>query len=551
MKNSCASMVLLSALLFFAHVAFAQAAGFGITGFRVSGNSLLPEAAIQNALAPFVGTDRTIKDVTEAADALRHAYANAGYPIVQVFPPEQTLTGGEVALRVVEGKIARISVAGNKIYDAGNIRASLPALTEGMSPNTSKLAAALTLANENPAKQVAVNFQAASVAGEVDARIDVTEDHPQKYIVNYDNAGSMATGYDRLSLAYQNANLANRDHMLTLQYATTIAHPSEVLNIVGGYRIPFYDHGLSLDLIGAYSDSKSNTTTTAGALQFTGRGTYAGARLNQSLSSTGEIRHKISWGIDYKDFKNDCNIAGSTLPSCGSITAQPVSAMYTVQYATPSAQAGGSIGYFTNLAGGTHGSQDQYTAARAESTRQWDVWRLSGFVAVPLRNDWQLRFAANGQTTDDALVPAEQFGLGGAASVRGYDERTTAGDYGFNASLELYTPDLARINAFENWQIRGLVFYDNGEVRRNYLQPGELKKNTLESIGFGVRASLRKDLSIKLDIAQVLKPWSVATGQTDTPDKSSLARYLGLTRANGPVRDKHESSAHVAVSYSF
>ena len=139
MKNSCASMVLLSALLFFAHVAFAQAAGFGITGFRVSGNSLLPEAAIQNALAPFVGTDRTIKDVTEAADALRHAYANAGYPIVQVFPPEQTLTGGEVALRVVEGKIARISVAGNKIYDAGNIRASLPALKEGSSPNARKL----------------------------------------------------------------------------------------------------------------------------------------------------------------------------------------------------------------------------------------------------------------------------------------------------------------------------------------------------------------------------------------------------------------------------
>lgn len=551
MKKNYAGGALLAAVLLWAVPAIAQSPNFDISGFRVEGNSLLPQETIDATLAPFAGPGHTMTDVAAAAEALHQAYAKAGYSIVQVFPPEQTLAGGQVTLRVVEGKIARVSIAGNRVYDTENIRASLPALKEGESPNTARLVAAITLANENPAKQVAVNFQAGATRGEVDARIDVTEDAPEKYIVNYDNAGSKATGYDRVSIAYQNANIANRDQMLTLQLATTIAHPDDVFNIVAGYRLPFYERGLSLDLIGAYSNTQSTATTAAGGLVFTGRGTYLGARLNQGLPSLGEIRHKLSYGADYKDFGNACTVAGSALDNCGSVTTQPLSVTYTLQYASPALQAGASLGYFANLAGGMHGSGAQYTAARAQSSRNWDAWRFGGFVGAPLPGDWQWRVAFNGQQTTYALVPAEQFGIGGAASVRGYDERTTAGDSGFSVNLEAYTPDLAKRLSMDGWQIRGLVFYDLGEVRRNHLQGGDVRHNKLDSIGFGIRASLRKELSIKLDIASVQKAWPNAAGSDTAPDDDSLAQILRLARAAGPARNEHETSAHVSISYSF
>ncbi|MDP2809584.1 MAG: ShlB/FhaC/HecB family hemolysin secretion/activation protein [Rhodocyclaceae bacterium] len=552
MKNKCAGRSLLSVLLFWvAQVAWAQSPSFDISGFNVSGNTLLPEATVQQVLAPFTGAGRGMKDVNAAADALRQAYAEAGYPIVRVFPPEQTLASGKIALQVIEGKLRQVEIAGNKIYSAENIRASLPPLKEGQSPNAGDLVAAITLANENPAKQVAVNFQAGVIPGDVNARVDVTEGQPEKYILNYDNAGSKATGYDRVSVAWQNANWQNRDHMLTLQYATTVANPDEVINIVGGYRMPFYELGLSLDLIGAYSNTSSSSATAAGALQFTGRGTYVGARLNQTLPNVGELRHKISYGLDYKDFGNACTISGISLTSCGTVTAMPLSATYALQYAAPTLQAGGSIGYFSNVPGGMHGGSGHYTAARAQSTRHWDAWRYSGFVATPLPDDWQFRASLNGQVSGKALVAAEQFGLGGASSVRGYDERTTSGDYGFGTNLEVYTPDVAKLLSAEGWQIRGLVFFDTGTVRRNFLQGGERKETSLSSIGFGARASLRKELSLKLDVGWARQPWIDTASGASPPDEVSAARFIGIARANGPGRNVNQVSAHVSMSYSF
>lgn len=551
MKNKCVGRLLLSALLFSAQIAWAQVPSFDISGFGVSGNTLLPEAEVNEVLAPFTGAGRSMKDVRAAADALRQAYVAAGYPIVQVFPPEQTLAGGRIVLQVIEGRLRQVDVAGNKIYSTENVRASLPPLKEGQSPNAADLVAAITLANENPAKQAAVNFQAGIIPGDVNARINVTEDRPEKVILNYDNAGSKATGYDRVSLAWQNANWHDRDHMLTLQAATTIANPDEVLNLVGGYRIPFYAHGLSLDLIGAFSNTQSNTTTAAGALQFTGRGTYVGARLNQTLKNVGELRHKISYGLDYKDFGNACVISGTPVESCGTVTAMPLSVTYALQYAAPALQAGGSVGYFSNVPGGMHGGSGHYAATRASAGRHWDALRYSGFVATPLPEDWQFRASLSGQYSSRALVSAEQFGVGGASSVRGYDERTTAGDYGYSTNFELYTPDMAKRLAAEGWQIRGLVFFDTGNVRRNFLQSGERLENSLSSIGFGARASLRKELSLKMDVGWARQAWADANAGTSPPDDVSAAQLLGISRADGPGRRKNEVNAHVSVSYSF
>lgn len=551
MKTSFAHAALLPTLLLLAFPASAQTASFEISSFRVDGNTLLPEATVQGVLAPFAGANRSMKDVGGAAEALRQAYAAAGYPIVQVFPPEQTLSGGRVGLRVIEGKVTHVAVAGNKAFDVTNIRASLPPLKEGQSPNAADLVAAIALANENPAKQVAVNFQTGKTAGDVEARIDVTEDRPEKYVINYDNAGSKATGYDRISFSYQDANLHNRDHMLTLQYSTTIASPDEVTSLTAGYRIPFYEYGVSLDLIGAYSTSQSNSATTAGALQFSGRGTYAGVRLNQTLANVGEVRHKISYGFDYKDFGNACTIAGAALQNCGTVTAMPLSATYALQYSAPAVQAGGSIGYFANLPGGMHGTADHYTVARAGSTPNWDAWRYSGFAALPLAQDWQFRVTLNGQMTRKALVASEQFGIGGAASVRGYDERTTAGDEGFATNLEVYTPDFAKLVAAEGWQMRGLVFFDTGTVQRNIVLAGEQMKSSLSSVGFGVRASLRKALSVKADVGWARQPWTDANAGASGPDERSAAQLLGIARANGPGRKANEASAHVSLSYTF
>ncbi len=51
------------------------------------------------------------------------------------------------------------------------------------------------------------------------------------------------------------------------------------------------------------------------------------------------------------------------------------------------------------------------------------IWRLGGVYTRSFQNSWQFRAKVDTQYSRDALIAAEQFGLGGADSIRGFNER--------------------------------------------------------------------------------------------------------------------------------
>lgn len=523
-----------AAQLFLVHSAAAESVKFDISEFSIEGNTLLSltDGKVQDALAPFIGKGRDMSDVNKAAEALRNLYHDAGYSVVQVVPPVQTVTSGKVILKVVEDKIVAIDVKGNSAYGADNIRASLPPLQMGGSLNANRLEAAIVLANENSAKQVAVNVRPGAQLGDINTRIDVTEDRITKFVTTLDNTGSSATGNGKLGFAYQNANLFDLDHALTLQYSGSPSSMGSTGSLSAGYHAPLYEYGLSMDLIAAYSSS----TTQNGAIYFAGKGTVLGARLNYPLTSLGELRHKLIAGLDYKDTKNNFTACAGT---CGSITERPVSIAYHAQMARPEFQGSGSISWVTNLTGGSKNGPLDYQNARPTvpgpfvATPNWDVWRINATGALPLPLDWQVRATVNGQYSKDLLIPAEQFGAGGITSnVRGYPERAVAGEKGYTANVELYTPDLNNYLGMDEGSLRALVFWDTGSVTVNDQYPAAMNINTttnLYSYGLGVRLAYRKDLNLRADIG-----WA----QRQVPFGA------GLTR-NNDVR------GHFALSYIF
>ena len=77
---------------------------FAVWEFRVKGNTLLQQTAIELTLTPFLGPDQSFDTVQDAASKLERSYRDAGYPTVLVNIPEQDVVGGVVTLEVVEGK---------------------------------------------------------------------------------------------------------------------------------------------------------------------------------------------------------------------------------------------------------------------------------------------------------------------------------------------------------------------------------------------------------------------------------------------------------------
>ena len=119
--------------------ALAQDEHFDIVRFQIEGNTLLPQAQVEAAVAPLAGPKRVYGDIQKALEALERAYRAAGYSTVQVYVPEQELTGGVVRLQVTEGVVGKVLISGNKYFDDANIRASVPALKEGTAPNLRRL----------------------------------------------------------------------------------------------------------------------------------------------------------------------------------------------------------------------------------------------------------------------------------------------------------------------------------------------------------------------------------------------------------------------------
>jgi hemolysin activation/secretion protein len=484
---------------------------FDITRFVAEGNTLLPQADVERLFEPFVGKQRDFGDIQRALEALENAYRSRGYSAVQVYLPEQNLERGEIHLRVIEARIRRLDIQGNKFFSDDNVRASLPSLAVGTSPNSSAVGNNLGIVNENLAKQTSVTLRAGEKEGEVDAVVEVSDEKPQKTFITLDNTGTPATGYYRMGIGYLNANLNDRDSAMTLQFITSPDHVKDVSIYSASYHLPLYRFSGSMDFVLGYSDVNAGTTqTTSGPLSFSGRGGVYGARFNQHLDRLPGYDHKLIWAIDQRNYRNTCALGDFGPEGCGTAGATfsitPVTLTYAGTFTAATAQ---TVLYFAesaNVGGGSYGNTDALGRARVGAKARYNVARLGASHSRTLPGDWQLRARLDAQYSDEVLVGPEQFGIGGANSVRGFLERERADDRGHSGSLEIYTPELSAGLGLKDWNLRLLAFYDFGRTSRVEPLPGEQVHNGIASAGFGMRLSQQKAFNLRLDLANIRDP---------------------------------------------
>jgi hemolysin activation/secretion protein len=270
-----------------------------------------------------------------------------------------------------------------------------------------------------------------------------------------------------------------------------------------GYHIPLYAYGDSVDLFASYSDVDSGTVS-AGIfdLLVSGKGTVAGARYNHNLRRIGDYESKLIYGVDYKAYQNNVSLQGLQLGN--DITVHPLSIGYAGVWTLKQGQADINVSAFHNIPGGDRGDSADFNRVRAGAAASYNLLRMVASYSRALPRDWQMRLALSGQYSNDMLVPGEQFGAGGANSVRGFDEREIANDSGHMASAELYTPNLCAGIRSGATQCRALTFYDIAHVTRNHPLPGELAQASIGSIGLGFRMSVDRNLALQVDYGRVV-----------------------------------------------
>ena len=494
---------------------------FEIRRFVFDGAKLVPLADLEEATKSFSGKERSFADVQRALEAIEKIYSLRGYSAVQVILPEQELEKGEVRFTVIEAKLGRLLVEGNKFFSEANIRASLPSLSPGQAPNINDVARNLRIANENPSKQTTVLLRSGQEEATVDAVARVVDEAPTRASVTVDTTGNVQTGRLRVGMGFQHGNFLERDHVLTLQYVgapyeqvdstrLSVVPSPKVFVFGAGYRIPLYESGNAIDITAGYSTVNSGTV--ANLFSISGAGGIFGARYTKNLQKIGDYEHKAVFSWDFRGYQNKgVRAVGSTFQLVPDVTVHPIGLTYSGVMRGQDNETGGSISVSQNLPGGNDARWENLCASRSNGIGEcargaYQLWTWSLNHTRAFSNDFQMRFAMNGQQTRDMLISGEQFGAGGADSVRGFFSREVSNDTGYRGTFELYSPDWGGKTGLAGLRARGLFFVDWAGLRRNRPGPAESHSQHISSVGFGLRLSQGTSASLRVDYAVVSQP---------------------------------------------
>lgn len=489
---------------------------FAIARYAFEGARLVPAAVLEAAVARHTGEERTFADIEAAVEAVRAAYEQAGYASVLVTVPEQALAAGVVRLKIEEVPVGRVEVAGSPARSPENVRRAVPGLVEGRVPSDIVLSAQLRLANENPGRQMQVTMRT-EPNGQLTAVLRVADRPPIAGQLSLDNTGTASTGRARVALAVQHLNLLDRDIVGTVQLQTS-PEPrflDEVRIAALATRIPVYGLGVLVDLSALYSSVDSGSVkTAAGDYQLASSGRNLSARITRLLPRVGTVEPRVWVGLESKLVQSSVTAAPGGPSLVPDIELRPLQLGVAASWRTQARSVSGQLAVSRNLPGGgpsaaatfaapglRAGANPHYTVVRASAS--WSQAWAGGVVSA----GW------SGQWTRDALVSAEQFGLGGEGSVRGLENRAASADTGYRLGLEWQSPSRPWLEG-SALEIAWVAFADAGQLRRPQVQPGEPVDTTLAGAGFGVRLARPQSWAVRVDVGAVVRAEGVTPTRT-------------------------------------
>lgn len=474
----------------------------GATGVRSESAGLLSDSQLAAKLAPFIGKPATFGDLEKICAEIVRYYRDHNRPVVDAQLPEQEISAGVVQVLVLEGKVGRILTEDQKWFPEERFLMGIRSQPGG-SIEADRLLDDLNWLNRNPFRQTDLLFRKGEVDGETDLVLKITDRLPFRPYVSYDNWGTDLTGNHRLQAGFNWGNVFGWDHILSYQFSTAPDY-SVFSAHAGVWTIPLPWRHL-VEVYGSYGRSQPeglDVDVDAITLQ-------AGIMYIVPLPNIRGIKHDFSFGSEFKQSNNDLLFGGTNI-----FDSETQILQFRGSYQARFTDSGGTTsalisGYFSP--GGLTGANEDeaFQEERAYAEAEYLYGRVSLNRVQRLPANLTLVGTLAGQLASTNLLASEQFSLGGATTVRGYEEGEVNGDLGWLASVELYSPPIAIVHrfgvtAFED-ELKVLAFGEVAGVSNVHLLPDEESYVGLSGVGVGARYRIGTRFSVRFDYAWPLQ----------------------------------------------
>ncbi len=450
-----------------------------------------------------------IKEIKCAIASYYEAYYD---PFVLVEVPSQNISAGVLQLVVVQGKVGEIGVRGNKWFSNQRIKKYLQ-VKPGDDINLYTIQRDLEVLNRNPFRRVNMIYSPGKEFGTTDLVLAIDDCRPIRVYSGADNSGIETINRQRMYTGITFGNFLGLDHLLSYQYTTSYDF-SRFQGHTGQYMAPL-PWGHFLNVFGGYSTVHPQQVH----FMIKNRGTTGQASLRYVMPFTTRPRttQEFSIGCDYK-FTDNTILYSEEITNFGNyLNLTQIALEYKHHQETAQARFDCDLQLFCSPGKLLiHQENRRFNELRVGARSKWVYLRSTARYLQALPKDFQLSLWLQGQWTSAALLPMEQFGLGGYASVRGYDERQLSMDSGFSSSLEIRSPLVPLITMLRSTaakdSLQALAFIDYGWGLNNHSVQTEPNAASLLGIGPGLRYTLDPYIAARLDWGIKLHNRALFTG---------------------------------------
>jgi hemolysin activation/secretion protein len=468
---------------------------------------------------PLIGKDVSLAQIFELRDAITAKYRSAGYVLSQAIIPPQKIAGGVVHIKVIEGYIDHVEFQGDARDRRGLIKRIAAKITESQPLHVDVLERYVLLVSDIPGVAVRTVIKPSKGNPGAATLVFILDHQTVSVQAQVDNHGSRAIGPEQGTVSVDVNSLFGMDEQTSFLLATT-AQPKQLQYGQVTSTMLLSPEGLRFIASGSYSDSKpSGSIAPLDAIGHTL--TLHGTLDTTVIRSRAENLH-FSLGFTYLNSRTD--LLGSPF-SNDRLRYLTVKAAYDFSDTLlgsshpASTIVTGEFSHGLNILGATEtgsaslsrvGGRSDFTLVYGEATRIQSLF-----------DNASLALSLSGQRAASPLLTSVQFGLGGGRFGRGYEPSELTGDDGIAGSVE-GRYDLPFIADFLG-RPQLYAFYDVGQIWNQQPPLGTPPRESLASVGGGVRFSLLGHFDLDLGLGKPLTRAIASRGNKDVRPLFSIS----------------------------
>lgn len=472
-----------------------------INQVNINSSEILTGQEINEIIAKYINKKVSIDEINDMLTEINNLYKKKEYITAKAVLPAQKIEGGVLNIRLIEGRIGKIVVEGNKftkdsyILDKIDQKQNEVLKLRTLEQNIIKF-------NNNNDVKLQARIQPGENFSETDIVLFANEPYPFQIVPSFDNTGRETIGVFKGGLSLSTDSLLGYRDNLTiganLARGTTAAYTN--------YSFPIGNKGTRLNGLFSYN----HIDVIAGSfepLKVSGKSFNYGVSVSQPFIYNKRFKLSGDLGFNFKE--------STTYFDGFPLIETPVRTL-NAGLAAEIYDKHGIWHFGNNFITGL----DVLGAKKSFFKYEGNIYRVQKIT----KNVTGLFRASMLLSPNDDLPSLEQYQLGGVSSVRGYSEGLLMGNNGYFLSAQVFFPLFIlpeKIRKFPVKKIiRGVVFCDHGAAFPYRPETTSTKMDYLTSVGLGLRISIYEHITATVD-------WGFGLGRRET-EQPTARFHFGL-----------------------